>query len=125
MQEKLNALWECDPAVVDLNWLQLPADAPPLPSHCRVLPLYGMPHTKEPYNTTESHTQQQEVLLGAAVSVAHKQRPVYVSVGHRVSLATAVRLVVACCRYRIPEPIRQADILSRAMLLRVAGGDGL
>ncbi|KGL84483.1 Endonuclease V, partial [Tinamus guttatus] len=40
-------------------------------------------------------------------------KPVYVSVGHRVSLETAVRLVKACCKYRIPEPIRQADIRSR------------
>ncbi|NXA43469.1 ENDOV Endonuclease, partial [Eudromia elegans] len=34
-------------------------------------------------------------------------KPLYVSVGHRVCLETAVRLVKSCCRYRIPEPIRQ------------------
>ncbi|NXT70712.1 ENDOV Endonuclease, partial [Chaetops frenatus] len=34
-------------------------------------------------------------------------KPLYISVGHRVSLGTAVRLVRACCRFRIPEPIRQ------------------
>ena len=39
--------------------------------------------------------------------------PVYVSVGHRVSLDTAVRLVLKCSRYRVPEPIRWADIKSR------------
>ncbi|NXP24406.1 ENDOV Endonuclease, partial [Scytalopus superciliaris] len=43
----------------------------------------------------------------------NSSRPLYVSVGHRVSLDTAVRLVRSCCRYRIPEPIRQADIRSR------------
>ncbi|NXK40464.1 ENDOV Endonuclease, partial [Piprites chloris] len=43
----------------------------------------------------------------------HSSRPLYVSVGHRVSLDTAVRLVSSCCRFRIPEPIRQADIRSR------------
>jgi deoxyribonuclease V len=38
-------------------------------------------------------------------------RPVFVSIGHRVDLASAVKLVLACCtRYRIPEPTRQADI---------------
>ncbi|NXV04508.1 ENDOV Endonuclease, partial [Cettia cetti] len=37
----------------------------------------------------------------------NSSRPLYVSVGHRVSLGTAVRLVRACCRFRIPEPIRQ------------------
>ncbi|XP_048576306.1 endonuclease V isoform X2 [Nematostella vectensis] len=33
-------------------------------------------------------------------------KPIYVSVGHKVSLDTAVKLVDACCRYRIPEPTR-------------------
>ena len=40
-------------------------------------------------------------------------KPVYVSIGHRVSLDTATRLSAACCRYRLPEPVRQADQLSR------------
>ncbi|NWV26662.1 ENDOV Endonuclease, partial [Origma solitaria] len=40
-------------------------------------------------------------------SYNNSSKPLYVSVGHRVSLDTAVRLVKACCRFRIPEPIRQ------------------
>lgn len=40
-------------------------------------------------------------------SYNNSSKPLYVSVGHRVSLDTAVRLVRACCRFRIPEPIRQ------------------
>ncbi|NXX80132.1 ENDOV Endonuclease, partial [Urocolius indicus] len=39
----------------------------------------------------------------------NSSRPLYVSVGHRVCLQTAVRLVRSCCRYRIPEPIRQVQ----------------
>ncbi|XP_050175251.1 endonuclease V isoform X6 [Myiozetetes cayanensis] len=46
-------------------------------------------------------------------SYHNSSKPLYVSVGHRVSLDTAVRLVGSCCRYRVPEPIRQADIRSR------------
>ncbi|NXN97352.1 ENDOV Endonuclease, partial [Rhinopomastus cyanomelas] len=47
-------------------------------------------------------------VLGMALRSHHKSsRPLYVSVGHRVCLETAVRLVQSCCRYRIPEPIRQ------------------
>ncbi|XP_066188373.1 endonuclease V isoform X4 [Sylvia atricapilla] len=49
-------------------------------------------------------------------SYNNSSKPLYVSVGHRVSLDTAVRLVRACCRFRIPEPIRQADIRSREYL---------
>jgi deoxyribonuclease V len=40
-------------------------------------------------------------------------RPIYVSLGHRVSLERAVALVLACTpRYRLPEPIRRADHLA-------------
>ena len=40
-------------------------------------------------------------------------RTVIVSSGHRVSLDTAVGLVLACCRSRVPEPIRAADLAGR------------
>ena len=42
-----------------------------------------------------------------------KIRPLVVSPGHRVSLDTAAKLVLACCRgYRLPEPTRLADRLA-------------
>ncbi|XP_068769776.1 endonuclease V isoform X2 [Struthio camelus] len=40
-------------------------------------------------------------------SYNNSSKPLYISVGHRVCLETAVHLVKSCCRYRIPEPIRQ------------------
>lgn len=40
-------------------------------------------------------------------------RTVVVSPGHRVSLDTAVSLVLACCHTRVPEPIRAADLAGR------------
>ncbi|XP_072846811.2 endonuclease V isoform X1 [Pogona vitticeps] len=53
-------------------------------------------------------------ILGMALrSCAKSTKPVYISVGHKMSLPSAVRLVRSCCKYRIPEPIRQADIRSR------------
>ncbi|XP_018425903.1 PREDICTED: endonuclease V [Nanorana parkeri] len=55
--------------------------------------------------------------LGAALKSCKKSsKPIYVSVGHKISLETAVRLVYSCCNYRVPEPIRQADIRSREFL---------
>ncbi|XP_074116458.1 endonuclease V isoform X2 [Sminthopsis crassicaudata] len=58
-------------------------------------------------------------ILGMALKSHNKStKPLYVSVGHKVSLGTAVRLIQACCRYRIPEPIRQADIRSREYIRR-------
>lgn len=51
-------------------------------------------------------------VIGAAVRTRQAVSPVFVSVGHRISLPTAVRIVLACSpRYRIPEPIRQAHAL--------------
>ncbi|KAJ0400744.1 hypothetical protein P43SY_005465 [Pythium insidiosum] len=44
------------------------------------------------------------------------QNPVYVSVGHHVTLDTAIAVVLACSKYRVPEPIRQADIRSREVI---------
>ncbi|XP_069511288.1 endonuclease V [Ambystoma mexicanum] len=52
--------------------------------------------------------------LGMALKSCDKSaKPIYVSVGHKISLESAVRLTVNCCKYRTPEPIRQADIRSR------------
>jgi deoxyribonuclease V len=53
-------------------------------------------------------------VVGAALVTRSGVRPVFVSVGHRVGLETAIELVLACApRFRIPEPLRQADRLSR------------
>ncbi len=49
--------------------------------------------------------------IGAVVRTRDGVRPLYVSVGHRIGLAAAVRHVLACCRYRVPEPIRLAEQL--------------
>ena len=58
--------------------------------------------------------------LGAVLRTRERVKPVYVSAGHRVSLRTAVALTLAgTTRYRLPEPTRLADKLSKA---RRAGG---
>ena len=55
-------------------------------------------------------------ILGCAVKRNLQARqPVYVSVGHKVSLRTACNIVCECCLHRILEPIRQADMLARAV----------
>jgi deoxyribonuclease V len=55
--------------------------------------------------------------IGAVLRTRTGVRPLYVSVGHKVSLESAVRIVLACCtRYRLPETTRAAD--------RLASGEG-
>ncbi len=49
--------------------------------------------------------------IGLVLRTKDRTRPLFISIGHRVDLASAVELVLACrTRYRIPEPTRQADI---------------
>lgn len=48
--------------------------------------------------------------IGAVLRTRDNVRPVYVSIGHRVSLDEAVRLTLRCSDgYRIPKPTRIAD----------------
>ncbi|GIV58985.1 MAG: endonuclease V [Rhodothermaceae bacterium] len=54
-------------------------------------------------------------VIGAVVRTRAGVKPVYVSIGHRITLEEAVRLTLACApRYKIPEPTRRAHHLSRA-----------
>lgn len=54
-------------------------------------------------------------VIGAVLRTRSGVKPVYVSIGHRVSLATAVALTLACTtRYRLPETTRQAHRLASA-----------
>lgn len=48
--------------------------------------------------------------IGAALRTKDKVQPVYVSVGHRIGLETAVKYVLQCTpKYRLPETTRLAD----------------
>ena len=52
-------------------------------------------------------------IIGAVVRTRDRVRPLFVSIGHRISLATAIRLVLACTtRYRLPETTRRAHRLA-------------
>jgi deoxyribonuclease V len=52
-------------------------------------------------------------VIGAVLRTRAATRPLYVSVGHLVTLPRAVSLVLACSpRYRIPEPLRSAHALA-------------
>ncbi|HLC30007.1 MAG TPA: deoxyribonuclease V [Dehalococcoidia bacterium] len=54
-------------------------------------------------------------VIGAVLRTRTGVKPLYVSIGHRVDLAAAIRWVLACCRgLRLPEPSRWAH--------RAAGG---
>ncbi|MFB7775900.1 endonuclease V [Streptomyces bauhiniae] len=60
---------------------------------------------------------EDEEEVGAALRTRSEVKPVYVSVGHRVSLENAVAHTLALTpRYRLPETTRRADALCRRAL---------
>ena len=59
-------------------------------------------------------------VVGAEVVTRQGVKPVYVSVGHRVSLERAVEVVLECTgKYRLPEPIRRAHMLANEEKMRL------
>jgi len=48
-------------------------------------------------------------VIGAVLRTKVGVKPVYVSIGHKIDLPTAIHWVLACCKgYRLPEPVRLA-----------------
>ena len=53
-------------------------------------------------------------IIGNEVITKLGTKPVYVSVGHMISLKTATEIVLNCAiKYRLPEPIRQAHLTAK------------
>ena len=81
---------------------------------CAKSVLYGK--FEEPDETKGSFSymyDKEGEVIGAALRTRNSVRPVYVSVGNRIDLDTAMDIVLRCSpKYRIPEPLRQAHKLS-------------
>jgi deoxyribonuclease V len=53
-------------------------------------------------------------IVGAVLRTRDQVRPLFLSAGHRIDLQGAIRITLGCVgRYRIPEPLRGADTLSK------------
>ncbi|MEM1537566.1 MAG: endonuclease V [Candidatus Nezhaarchaeales archaeon] len=61
-------------------------------------------------------------VVGVALLPPGSLKPIYVSVGNKVSLNTAVTLVKKALKpgSRMPEPVRQADLLAKRSLAKLA-----
>jgi deoxyribonuclease V len=50
-------------------------------------------------------------IIGVALCSKVNTNPIYISIGHRIDLSTAIHWVMRCCRrYRLPEPSRLAHL---------------
>ncbi len=83
--------------------------------------LFG--YYKEPPNEKGSFTylKYKDHILGAVVRTKEKTAPIFVSVGHKISLKTAIDFVLKTSIYRIPEPTR----LAHNLLQKVRKGNTL
>jgi deoxyribonuclease V len=53
-------------------------------------------------------------VVGAVLRTRDNVRPLFISPGHKIDLKASIDIVLNCIsKYRIPEPLRRADYLSR------------
>ena len=58
-----------------------------------------------------AHLVDNGQVIGAALKTKLGAKPIYVSIGHKISLSSAIKWVLSCCRgYRLPEPTRLAHL---------------
>ena len=60
-------------------------------------------------------------VVGEIVATKPDAQPIYVSIGHMVSLESAVKIVKHCSKGRIPEPLLQAHDLATKQRNQLAG----
>ncbi|XP_055335664.1 endonuclease V-like [Paramacrobiotus metropolitanus] len=70
-------------------------------------------NTVRKYGDEMDLIDQNETVGKAVIASRTSTKPIFVSVGHDIDLETAVWVVQLCTKFRIPEPIRKADFLSR------------
>ncbi|MBI3822083.1 MAG: endonuclease V [Planctomycetes bacterium] len=94
-------------------WLQIPTFG------CAKTRLIGEHDDPAPDAGATTPLRDKGELIGQVVRTKNKTKPVYVSVGNLIDLASAVKLTLqSCCGYRIPEPTRQAHLHVNQMRLR-------
>ncbi len=71
----------------------------------------------EDFGSSSLWTNEYGEVLGFILRTKKGVKPIYISVGHKISLNVAKEIVLRCTKgYRIPEPIRVAHILSKRAL---------
>jgi deoxyribonuclease V len=68
----------------------------------------------------ETFLVDKDEVIGAVVTTKQGVKPIYVSIGHMVSLETAIKIAKHCAKSRIPEPLLQAHKLATEERIRLA-----
>jgi deoxyribonuclease V len=76
-----------------------------------------------PKKRNQSLLRYNKKIVGAVLRTKDNTRPLFVSPGHRIDLKNAIEIVLACTRkYRIPEPLRRADFISKKIKREMSAG---
>ncbi|MEK6674593.1 MAG: deoxyribonuclease V [Planctomycetota bacterium] len=86
---------------------------------CAKSVLVGTGDEPEPRKGSMAELRHRGEVVAMSLRTRDRVKPVFVSVGHRISLVAAAKLVLSCCtRFRLPEPTRLADqLVGRSRLL--------
>jgi deoxyribonuclease V len=68
----------------------------------------------------ETFLVDKDEIIGNIVTTKQGAKPIYVSIGHMISLETAIKIVKHCAKNRIPEPLLQAHKLATKERIRLA-----
>jgi len=75
-----------------------------------IYPFHVPPEYKGAYTSIMNDSKEK---VGICLRTRTGVKPIFVSPGHRIDIATSLELVLRCSRFRIPEPLRTAHRLSR------------
>lgn len=89
---------------------------------CAKSRLWGSHHEPPHEAGSYTHLYDGEEIIGAVLRTKTGVQPVYVSIGHKIDLPTAIQFTLSLCRgYRLPEPIRYAHRLAEGEKLKIEG----
>lgn len=86
----------------------------------RLIGTYSLPPKKKGRWSPLIHNGK---TIGVVLRTRDNVRPLFVSAGHKIDLKGSIRMLLKCiAKYRIPEPLRYADILTKRLKKDVLAG---
>jgi deoxyribonuclease V len=86
----------------------------------RLIGTYKEPGLKK---TSWSFLKHGGKIVGVVLRTKDNVKPLFVSPGHRIDIRRSIEVVLACSqKYRIPEPLRRADFISKKIKRELSAG---
>jgi deoxyribonuclease V len=82
---------------------------------CAKTPFFSFRQPDERRGSWTEYRNRSAEKVGICLRTRAGVRPVFVSPGHRVDFPLSRQIVLGCSSYRLPEPLREAHRLSRAL----------